>query len=90
MKIPLPQPADLAAQPLLAAVALLEVALVLTSDALRPDAARPWTAESPLDDDDVMAQVIGHECQRLRSLLAAYRRRLRRSLRRPRSDLDLF
>ena len=39
MRIPLPRPADLIAQPLLGSLALLEVTLLLTADALRPGAA---------------------------------------------------
>jgi hypothetical protein len=91
MRIPLPKPVDLVAEPVLGSLALLEVTLVLTSDALRPGAAPPW-ADGTLDQDDddvITARVLAHECLHLRRLLAAYRRRLHQRLRRLRSQLDL-
>ena len=89
MRIPLPRPADLIAQPLLGSLALLEVTLVLTADALRPGAAPPCD-DGTLDEDDVItARVLAHECLHLRRLLASHRRRLHQNLRRLRSQLDL-
>ena len=91
MRIPLPRPADLIAQPLLGSLALLEVTLVLTADALRPGAAPPWTDGTiDQDDDDVIsARVLAHQCLHLRRLATFHRRRLLRELRRLRDQLDL-
>jgi hypothetical protein len=89
MRIPLPTPKDLAEQPLLAALSLLEVTLVLTADALRPGHSPPWAA--PCDEeeaDSITARVLAHECLHLRRLLATYRRRLRAHLARSRMSLD--
>ena len=90
MRIPLPQPKDLAAQPVLGAISILEVALVLTADALRPGLDPPWADPrgDPDDEDSITARVLAHECLHLRRLLASYRRRLRANLRRSHKSLD--
>ena len=91
MRIPLPKPADLAAQPLLGALAVLEVSLVLTADVLRPGADPPWMDPEQHDeaDDVITARVLAHECLHLRRLLASFRRRLTNNLRRHRKQIDL-
>ena len=90
MRIPLPRPADLAAQPLLGALAILEVTLLLTADSLRPGANPPWAdGSADLDDDDVItARVLAHECLHLRRLLASFRRRLHNNLRHQRQQIQ--
>jgi len=90
MRIPLPQPKDLAALPVLGAISLLEVALVLTADALRPGAAPPFVDPCEEEDEDaITARVLAHECLHLRRLLVTYRRRLRVNLRRTHQNFDL-
>lgn len=87
MRIPLPQPPDLAAAPTLAALSVLEVALVLASDVLHPASSPPWLDLS--DYDGVRnARVLAHECLHLRRLLASYRSRLLRNLRRQQKCID--
>ncbi len=83
MRIPLPQPKDLVSQPVLGALSLLEVALVVTADALRPGRTAPWVGPCQEEHEDaITATVLAHECLHLRRLLASYRRRLRAHLRR--------
>jgi hypothetical protein len=92
MRIPLPVPKDLAAQPVLGAISILEVALVLTADALRPDPEPTWTDPYGEQDDrdPITAHVLAQECLHLRRLLATYRRRLRAHLRRAHKLDSLF
>jgi hypothetical protein len=92
MRIPLPLPKDLAAQPVLGAIGILEVALVLTADALRSGLDPTWAHPHSEDEDEnsITARVLAQECHHLRRLLAAHRRRLRAHLRRAQSLDSLF
>lgn len=88
MRLSLPSPSELAAIPLMASLPLLEAALIVVADALRADADLIEHLDHGQDDLTIMARMLCNECQRMRRLLASYRRRLLSKLRRERRELD--